>query len=74
MQQQPCPNLVAVVVLLLPLVGVRMMTKTSVSGLAVASRWLMPCASHRRKDVHSTVRQILHINEKNKTCRRTHRR
>lgn len=25
----------------------------------------MPCASHRRKDVHSTVRQILHINEKN---------
>jgi len=49
-------------------------TKTSVSGLAVASRWLMPCASHRRKDVHSTVRQILHINEKNKTCRRTHRR
>ena len=53
----------AVVVLLLPLVGVRMMTKTSVSGLAVASRWLMPCASHRRKDVHSTVRQILHIRQ-----------
>ena len=58
MPQQPCPTLVAVVVLLLPLVGVRMMTKTSVRGLADASRWLMQCASHRRRDVHSTVKQI----------------
>lgn len=52
MQQQQCPNLVAVVVLLLRLVGARMMTKTSVRGLADASRWLIQCASHLSSKHH----------------------
>lgn len=66
MQQQPCPNLVAVVVLLLPLVGVRMMTKTSVSGLADASRWLMPCASHLSSKHHRYAEED--VTKINKIC------
>ena len=74
--EQPhlCPFLAEVVAVHLPLVGARRMMRMTVSMLAVVSRWLMLCASHRRRDVHSTINQIPHINEKNKQYQQVYRR
>ncbi|MFV0402744.1 MAG: hypothetical protein ACK5KV_02090 [Bacteroides graminisolvens] len=73
MQPHQCPFLAEVVEDPFPQDGERRMTRMTVSMLDVASRWLMLSASQDHKD-DSTVKQIPHINEKNKTCRRTHRR
>ena len=74
MQPHLYPFLTEVVAAHLPQVGARRMMRMTVSMLTVVFRWLMLCASHRRRDVHSTVNQIPHINEKNKQYQQVYRR
>ena len=68
MLPQPCPFLAEVAAVPFLQVGARRMTRMNVNMLAVVSKWLMLSASQDHKD-DSTVKQITHINEKNKYTR-----
>lgn len=67
MPQHPCPDLVEVVAARHPnQVGAKRMMRMSVSMLADAFRWLIPCACQSQLNVVFTVKTITYIYDKKK--------